>query len=320
MPLQYSQEFSEALKPFLPELELLSQLQPHDVQSRREAIPKLFSSALETIPNAPDTLVQAFTIKSYDEAEIAVYHIYPTDAPSSTPTPAYIHVHGGGMISGNAKMFVNAASYSSSASRTQFFTVDYRKAPEAPHPTPAEDVYASLLWLMENAPRFNVDSTRVGITGESSGGGIAAGVAIMARDRQLHPPLAKQVLIYPMLDSRNVSPIEGIEELALWKANDNKTGWTALLGNQMGCEEISPYASPARVASVKNLPAIYMDVGELDIFKAEIIEYARRFADANINTELHVYPGLPHGWEGIAPAMTATGRAIQNRIEALGSI
>ena len=117
----------------------------------------------------------------------------------------------------------------------------------------------------------------------------------MARDRHLSPPLTKQVLIYPMLDDRNLYPIDGIEQLAFWKADDNMTGWTALLGDRVGKEGISAYAALARVESVEGLPPIYIDVGELDIFKAENLEYITRFAKANISVEFHIYPGLLHG-------------------------
>ena len=98
------------------------------------------------------------------------------------------------------------------------------------------------------------------------------------------------------------------------------TGWTALLGDRVGKEGISAYAAPARVESVEGLPPIYIDVGELDIFKAENLEYITRFAKANISVEFHIYPGLPHGWEGIAFDIPATMRATENRIRALSSI
>ena len=295
MPLTYDPEFFEALQPLLPMLAARPLPAVHDVQSRREAMPALFGALMDALSDSPDVSVDSFTVKSYDGADITVFHIYPNDAPSGAPTPAFIHVYGGGMIGGSADLFVKAVSLIANASHVQFFSVDYRKAPENPHPAPTEDVYAALEWLNENAARCNVDPIRIGITGESSGGGIAAGVAIMARDRHLSPPLTKQVLIYPMLDDRNLYPIDGIEQLAFWKADDNMTGWTALLGDRVGKEGISAYAALARVESVEGLPPIYIDVGELDIFKAENLEYITRFAKANISVEFHIYPGLLHG-------------------------
>lgn len=320
MPLAHDPEFAKALEPLLPMLAARPKPEAHDVQTRREMLEALFRSLMGALPDLPDVSVDTFAVKSYDGADITVIRAYPKEAPSGPPTSAVIHAHGGGMIAGSADIFVKAVSLNAGATRAQFFSVNYRLAPEHPHPAPTEDVYAALKWVNENATKFNVDPARIGITGESAGGGIAAGVAIMARDRQLSPSLAKQVLIYPMLDDRNLSPIDGMEELASWKIGDNVTGWTALLGDKAGKEGVSPYAAPARVESVEGLPPIYIDVGELDIFKAEDIEYITRFAKANISAEFHLYPGLPHAWEGIAFDLPATKRAMENRIRALSSI
>jgi len=320
MPLSYDPEFAKALEPLIPKLAAIPMPKAHDIQARRDRIPAIFGSMMAALPEVPDVSVDNLTVKSYDGADIIVYHIYPNEIPSGPQTSAYIYVWGGGMISGSASLFIKPVSLMASATRTQFFSVDYRIAPENPHPTPTEDVYAALEWLTENHEKFNIDPTRIGITGESAGGGIAAGVSIMARDRQLSPPLAKQVLIYPMLDDRNCFPIPGLEELAFWKADDNLTGWTALLGDEVGKDSVSPYAAPIRVESVEGLPPIYIDVGELDIYKQENVEYIRRFMKANISAEFHLYPGVPHGFEGIAPTSTATRKATENRIRALCSI
>lgn len=321
MPLTHDPEFAKALEPLLPMLAARPTPELHDVQAHREMILSFFESTMGPLPNFPDEIsVDTLTVKSYDGADITVFHTYRKEAPSGAPTSAVIHVYGGGMIAGSADLFIKAVSLKARATRAQFFLVDYRKAPENPHPAPTEDVYAALKWLNENAAKFNVDPARIGIYGVSAGGGIAAGVAIMARDRQLSPPLAKQVLSCPMLDDRNLYPIDGVEELAFWKVGDNITGWTALLGDKVGKEGVSPYAAPARVESVEGLPPIYIDVGEIDIFKAEDIEYIMRFAKANISAEFHLYPGVPHGWEGLAPDLPVSKRAIENRIRALSSI
>ncbi|KAH8589806.1 Alpha/Beta hydrolase protein [Bisporella sp. PMI_857] len=321
MPLSFEPEYAKALEPLLPMLAALPPPKVHDVEGRRQQMKGFFESSTSIIPEAPGVSIDTLAVKSYDGADITIFHVYPKkEASPGETSPAFIHAHGGGMIAGSAETFIKATALTVAATQVQFFSVNYRKAPEHPHPAPTEDVYAALTWVKENATKFNIDPTRIGITGESAGGGIAAGVAIMARDREMSPPLAKQVLIYPMLDDRNLSPIDGIEELALWKSSDNVTGWTALLSEQAGKEGVSPYAAPARVASVQGLPPLYIDVGELDIFKAEVIEYITRFTRANISTEFHLYPGLPHGWEAIAPRISATKKAMENRIRALTSI
>lgn len=320
MALTYDPEYFKVLEPMLPIWAAQPVLQVHNIEGRRQRLKAFFENS--SIPSAKGVSIDKLTVKSYDGADIDVFRISPeTPTLPGKATAAYIHAHGGGFISGTAEMFSKAVALTVAMTQVPFFSIEYRKAPEHPHPTPAEDIYAALAWLQENAATFNIDPARIGITGESAGGGLAAAVVIMARDRKLSPPLAKQVLIYPMLDDRNLEPIDGLNHLAFWNAADNVTGWTALLGDQVAGEEgVSAYASPARVAAVQGLPPLYIDVGELDILKAEVMEYALRFAKAGISTECHLYPGLPHGWEAVAPHIRATIKATENRFRAYTSI
>ncbi len=177
--------------------------------------------------------------------------------------------------------------------------VDYRVAPEHPHPTPVEDCYAALVWLAENAGELGVDPARIAVMGDSAGGGLAAGVCLLARDRG-GPAVAQQLLIYPMLDDRPATPDPQLLPFLTWTYDDNVTGWGALLGEGAGTDAVSPYAAPARADDLAGLPDTYIDVGDLDIFRDEDITYARRLADAGVPTELHVYPGCPHAFEALA--------------------
>ncbi|KAL4793065.1 Alpha/Beta hydrolase protein [Aspergillus venezuelensis] len=321
MPLAYDPEYAKALEPLLPILASQPHLEPHDIQGRRRRLEGFAAGSAAFIPDAPGITISRLTITSYDGAEIAIFHVYPTEQLLTPyPSPAYIHCYGGGMIAGSAEAYIKATALTVLATQIPFFSVDYRRAPENPHPAPTEDVYAALNWVYENVSKFNIDPAKIGITGESAGGGIAAGVALMARHRGLSPPLAKQVLIYPMLDDRNTKPIEGIEELAFWKADDNLTGWTALLGDAVGTDGVSEYAAPARLKSVDGLPPLYIDVGELDIFRQEAIDYVTKFVEAKISAEFHLYPGLPHGFEAIGKDIEATRKALENRIRAWKAI
>ena len=180
-----------------------------------------------------------------------------------------------------------------------------------------EDCYAALQWLQSKAEEFGVDPTRIAIMGESAGGGIAAGVTLMARDRGLSPPLAKQILIYPMLDDRNIIPNPQIETYAPWKSFDNKVGWQALLGDLYGTDQVPAYAAPARATDLSNMPPTYIDTGGLDLFRDEDINYAARLAHANVPTEFHLYPGVPHGFEGVSETISVTRRALENRQAAM---
>ena len=198
------------------------------------------------------------------------------------------------MIAGETELFGASKRIVVSQTGVPHFSVDYRLAPEVKGTTLAEDCYAGLKWVSENAGKFGVDATRLAVMGESAGGGLAAGVAVMARDRGLSPALKKQVLIYPMLDDRNLEVKEEIEPLATWRREDNVTGWTAVLGDAAGGEGTSEYISALRVKDTKGLPSTYIDAGDLDLFRDEDIEYGLRLAKANVPLEMHIYPGVPH--------------------------
>jgi acetyl esterase/lipase len=194
--------------------------------------------------------------------------------------------------------------------------VDYRVAPEHPDLTPVEDCYAALVWLNEHASELGIDPDRVAVMGDSAGGGLAAGVCLMARDRG-GPAVAQQLLIYPMLDDHPAAPNPQLLPFLTWSYDDNVTGWAALLGDKAGSDAVSPYAAPARAEHLSGLPDTYIDVGDLDIFRNEDIVYARRLADAGVPTELHVYPGCPHAFEALAPNAAVSQRVIGDRVRRL---
>ena len=169
----------------------------------------------------------------------------------------------------------------------------------------AEDCFAGLTWLHDHAAELHVNPARIAVMGDSGGGGVAAATALLARDRNLHPPLAKQILIYPMLDDRNIKPDESLLPFMVWSYDDNVTAWSAVTDKSVDemhaggvDDKVSPYTAPARLTDAANLPPTYIDVGQLDIFRDEDIEYARKLALAGVSTDLHVRSGCPHGWEG----------------------
>ena len=205
------------------------------------------------------------------------------------------------------------------ASGVPMLVLDYRVPPEDPHPAPIDDCYAALSWLVAHAGELNVDPGRIAVMGDSAGGGLAAGVALMARDRG-GPTIAQQLLIYPMLDDRTSVPDPQLEPFATWSYDDNLTGWAALLGDNRGAAGVSPYAAPARASDLSGLPATYIDVGDLDIFRDEDIAFARRLATAGTPTELHLYPGCPHAFDTLAPNAPVAMDAVAHRVRRLCSL
>jgi acetyl esterase/lipase len=192
-------------------------------------------------------------------------------------------------------------------------SVDYRLAPEHRYPTQVQDAYASLRWLDEHAKELGVDRERIAVMGESAGGGLAAAVAIMTRDHA-GPAIARQILIYPMLDDRTTTIDAHIVRHVLWKYDDNVTGWGALLGNAAGGPDVPATAAPARITDPAELPSAYIEVGQLDIIRDEDLTYALRLGRAGVEVEFHLRPGVPHTFEMLAPASDVARRAIAGRV------
>jgi acetyl esterase/lipase len=215
----------------------------------------------------------------------------------SASAPGILHIHGGGYVMGAPEMSVaTCAAYALSLGAT-VASVDYRLAPETPHPGPVEDCYAALVWLHAEAGRLGVDPARIAVTGESAGGGLAAATVLLARDRG-QVPVRFQHLVFPMLDDRTTAHPEPSPYLGqfVWTPESNLFGWTSLLGQAPGGADVSPYAAAARATNLGGLPATYIICGALDLFLEEDMDYARRLIRAGVQTELHIYPGAPHGF------------------------
>jgi acetyl esterase/lipase len=212
--------------------------------------------------------------------------------------PAYLHIHGGGYVLGTADS-ADVANRELAATLSCFIvSVDYRLAPETRAPGSVEDCYAALRWLHGTAAELRIDPSRIAIGGESAGGGLAAALALLARDRG-EIPICFQNLVYPMLDDRTAALVKTNPHTGhhLWTHDSNRFGWTALLGAAPGAVGVSPYAAPARAIDLRGLPPALITVGALDLFLEEDIDYATRLMQAGVPTELHVYPGAYHGFD-----------------------
>ncbi|MFF0011386.1 alpha/beta hydrolase [Streptomyces sp. NPDC005374] len=234
-------------------------------------------------------------------------------APAGTGRPVIYHVHGGGMVLGNNRVGVDSPLAWAKELDAVVVSVEYRLAPEHPHPAPVEDVYAGLVWTAEHAEEIGGDPERIVIAGASAGGGLSAGLALLARDRK-GPRAIGQLLMCPMLDDRNESPsTHQMAGLGVWDRTANETGWTALLGELRGGPEVPAYAAPARAEDLTGLPPAFLDVGSAETFRDEVVAYASRIWQAGGVAELHVWPGGFHGFDGFAPqaALSQAARAAQ---------
>lgn len=267
-----------------------------------------------TLPLPPidpvgNTLLQR-RVPGLDGAPDVPVRVYlPDDAPR--PLPALVHMHGGGYVRGAAQDLEAVHRPLVKALGCALVSIDYRLAPETPFPGAIDDCYAALAWTFRHADALGLDPARIGVMGESAGGGLAAALALLARDRGEYP-LAFQYLMYPMLDDRTCvrAPHPQAGEF-VWHAANNRFGWTSLLGHAPGGDGVSPYAAAARAERLDRLPPAFIAVGTLDLFVDENLDYAQRLIRAGVPTELHVFPGGVHGFDIVPDArLSAVARRI----------
>jgi acetyl esterase/lipase len=192
-------------------------------------------------------------------------------------------------------------------------SVEYRLAPVHPYPIPLDDCYAGLAWVHAHADEIGVDPDRIAIGGASAGGGLAAGLALLARDRG-ELAFTCQVLLYPMIDDRQITPSSGWID-PIWPPTANTFGWTSYVGAGKGGPDVPAYAAPARATELAGLPPTLISVGAIDGFCDEDVDYATRLRQAGIPVELHVYPGAPHGFDGFGAGSAIARRANRDMTE-----
>jgi acetyl esterase/lipase len=230
------------------------------------------------------------------------------------PAPALLWVHGGGLVTGNARMDERFCTRVRDELGAVVASVGYRLAPEHPFPAPLEDCWAALRWL---AAQPEVDPGRIAIGGASAGGGLAAALAIAARDRGgVHPVF--QLLVYPMLDDRTTLRTDVDERLfRLWDQRSNRFGWSSYLGAAVGTDDVPPLAAPARCTDLTGLPPAWVGVGTLDLFHDEDVGYARRLREAGVDCTLEVVPGAYHGFDAAEARAPAARAFTQAQVTAL---
>ncbi|KRB85544.1 alpha/beta hydrolase [Sphingomonas sp. Root710] len=316
MALSFDPDVAAAAAPILAAHEGHVPPPAGDWQSRRTGFEMMLGEMAKALPEYPEVARQDFHATAADGSDILL-RWYTKDGHQ--PGSAIFYIHGGGMIMGSVELFDRLVARYVAHTNVRFLAVDYRLAPENPHPTPIEDAFSGLKWLKDHASELNVDPARIGVMGDSAGAGLAAALALLNRDRGC-VDLAAQILVQPMLDDRTVEPDPEIAGLALWGYADNSTGWGALLGDAAGGPDVSPYAAPARATDLAGLPPAYLEVGELDIFRDEVLAYARGLTAAGVSTELHLHRGSPHGFDVLAPDAPVSRRAIADRFRAITSV
>lgn len=214
--------------------------------------------------------------------------------------PAILFIHASGYIAGKPDWMAEANQALANAQGAIVVAVNYRLAPETTFPGPLEDCYVALRWLIENSAELGVDRARIVVMGESAGGGLAAALALLVRDRQ-EITLAGQVLVYPMLDPRTGTSQAPVENPTtgefVWTRGHNRFGWNAMRDAAEIPAERLGYCAPALASDLSGLPPAFLAVGALDLFVDETADYALRLGRAAVSVEFHLYPGGIHGFD-----------------------
>lgn len=235
-----------------------------------------------------------------DGPDVTLVSVRP--AGREGPLPLLYYMHGGAMIMGNAwSVLPRILREWVLPLDMAVISVEYRLAPRTRYPGPLEDCYAGLLWATGHAAELGIDPDRVIVGGKSAGGGLAAALALLVRDRG-GPGVLGQLLLCPMLDDRGRTfSSHQMSGLGMWDLISNETAWKALLGDGYGAADLPPYAAPARATDVSGLPPAFIDVGSAEMFRDEDVAYANAIWRAGGQAELHVWPGAYHGFDGLAP-------------------
>ncbi|WP_328663632.1 alpha/beta hydrolase [Streptomyces sp. NBC_00328] len=278
---------------------------------------------LRQLPSAPvDSLLahrqvdrREVSVPARDGAQICLSVFSPANADRTTAAPCIYWMHGGGMVMGDRFSQIDIPLEWLDEFGAVVVSVDYRLAPEATGTTLVDDCYQGLLWTAGHSEELGIDPTRIIAAGASAGGGLAAGLTLLARDLGA-PAIAAQVLICPMLDHRNTTTssrqYSGVP--GVWTGEMNEFGWRAVLGD-LTADEVSAYVSPARAKDLSGLPTTYIDAGSAEVFRDEDTDYATRIWAAGGQAELHVWAGGFHGFDALYPQADISATARRTRTD-----
>ncbi|WP_245930209.1 alpha/beta hydrolase [Allonocardiopsis opalescens] len=252
-------------------------------------------------------------VRGRDGHDLAMTVIAPDTGSDRPPSACVLWLHGGGMVMGDRFAQLDIPLEWLDELGVVVASIEYRLAPEATGTALVEDAFAGLAWIAGHAAEIGADPARTVVAGTSAGGGIAAGLVLLARDRGV--PVAAQLLVCPMLDHRNrtVSSRQ-FAGPGVWSCEENAFGWSSVLGGA-GPAAVSPYVSPAVATDLSGLPTTYLDAGSAEVFRDEVVDYASRVWAAGGQAELHVWAGGCHGFDSLHPGAALSVSARRARLD-----
>lgn len=276
-----------------------------EINERRATVAGLMAAA--EVPENPNVSFEEHMAPG-PAGDIKVWVYSPKNAKS--PTPGIVYIHGGGMIMGSVEADHATAQMMCDALGVTIASVDYRKAPENPSPAATEDVYAASQWFFDNSDSLGVNKNLIGLYGQSAGGGLVISLALRARDNK-GPAFKFMAPIYPMIDHRNETHSSKlIDDVGIWDRAGSMEAWDWYLGGN----QPDQHSSPAIAKDVSNLPPTYMDVGEMDMFRDEDLQFAQRLLEADVRVEFHIWPGAYHASEIFAADAELSKTIWSNRL------
>ena len=243
------------------------------------------------------------------EIELLIFR--PTvNAKDKANTPGILWIHGGGYVTGMAKMiYMSRAMNLVKKYGAVVVTPEYRLSKEASYPAALQDCYAALKYLKEHAEELGVNSSQIMVGGESAGGGLTAALCMYARDKG-EVNIAYQMPLYPMMDNLDTNSSRD-NHAPVWNTKRNHMGWKAYLGDlwELG-EKVSPYAAAARQTDYTNLPPAYTFVGDIEPFYCETLTYIENLRKAGVEANVDVYPNCFHAFDMLLPFKKVSKQAI----------
>ncbi|HEY8978176.1 MAG TPA: alpha/beta hydrolase [Streptomyces sp.] len=304
------------LRELLADMPLMSQLSPELLAQLR----RLPSTPVEPLLAHRHVDRREVTVPAEDGALIPLSVFSPAHTDRAAAAPCVYWMHGGGMVMGDRFSQIDIPLEWLDEFGAVVVSVDYRLAPEATGTTLVEDCYQGLLWVVEHAAELGIDPARIVVAGVSAGGGLAAGISLLARDLGT-PAIAAQMLICPMLDHRNTSTssrqYSGVP--GVWTAEMNEFGWRGVLGG-LTDGTVSAYISPTMADDLSGLPTAYVDTGSAEVFRDEDADYATRIWAAGGQAELHIWAGGFHGFDALYPQAHISTTARRTRTDWLARV